>query len=229
MAGYLAPHVDVVAYDPRPAEGAEGVRLVELDEVLRQGVIILAVPVQKLEGLLTEIGPRVRPDALVVDVASVKTVPVELMLKYLPSTCEILATHPLFGPQSGAEGIVGLTVATWPVRVSEARYGQLKRFLGDTLKLDVHEVSPDEHDREMAYVHALTFLLGKAFSEIDIPDTPLKTNTYQHLLDVRRIVESDTPELFETIQKFNPYAAQMRERFVREFDEIEAGLGLVKV
>jgi hypothetical protein len=43
-------------------------------------------------------------------------------------------------------------------------------------------------------------------------------------LDVRRLVELDTPELFETIQHYNPYAHEMRERFVQTLDSIEAEL-----
>jgi prephenate dehydrogenase len=99
-------------------------------------------------------------------------------------------------------------------------------FLKGTLKLDVQQVSLDEHDREMAYVHALTFLLGRAFHDLDIPNTPLKTKTYQHLLDVRRIVENDTAELFETIQKYNPYAADMRQQLVVELQRLNDELAV---
>jgi prephenate dehydrogenase len=154
----------------------------------------------------------------------VKVRPVELMQRILPAECEILATHPLFGPQSGAKGIAGLPMVVWPVRIADERYGRIRGFLADRLRLDVSEVSPEEHDREMAYVHALTFFLGKALGEIDIPDTPLKTKTYQHLLDVRHIVEGDSEALFETIQLFNPYAEEVRARFVQHLDDIEAAL-----
>ncbi|HEY6736798.1 MAG TPA: hypothetical protein VI322_03720 [Candidatus Saccharimonadia bacterium] len=70
----------------------------------------------------------------------------------------------------------------------------------------------------------MTFLLGKTFSEMDIPNTPLKTKTYQHLLDVRWIVENDSPELFATIQQFNPFATAMRQQLVAKLVEIESGL-----
>jgi prephenate dehydrogenase len=191
---------------------AAGARLVSFSEAAAQQVVVPSVPVQNLEAVLERMVPYLRPGALVADVSSVKTVPVELMKRILPADCEILATHPLFGPQSGAGGIKGLPMVVWPVRV------------GDALGLDVMVVSPAEHDKEMAYVQALTFFLGKALGEIDIPDTPLKTKTYQHLLDVKRIVRGDSPELFETIQQFNPYAEGVRELLTRHLGEIEAEL-----
>ncbi|MDB5179220.1 MAG: pdh [Patescibacteria group bacterium] len=227
LAKHLARHDQVLAYDTQDmaaVAAGEGVQWAPPEAVLRQPVVILAVPVQVLEGLLREIGPKIRPDALVVDVSSVKTVPVELMRKYLPESCEILATHPLFGPQSGAKGIAGLTMVTWPVRVNDERYGRMVRFLGEDLGLKVTEVAPEAHDREMAYVQALTFFLGRALGGMELPDSRLKTATYQHLLDLQRIVANDTPELFETIQQFNPYASAVRERFTQGLDELEGSL-----
>ena len=227
MAEQLAPHVPVLV-STRSATAAEvvstGARRVELAKAAACPVVVPSVPVQFLQRVLEEMAAYVQPGALVADVSSVKKVPVELMLRILPAHCDILATHPLFGPQSGSGGIAGLPMVVWPVRLPDERYRRLKEFLVGTLKLDVTEVSPEEHDREMAYVQALTFFLGKALSDIGIPDTPLKTKTYQHLLDVKRIVEADTPELFETIQHYNPYAGEVRELFTKHLDGIEVGL-----
>lgn len=227
MAGVLSTHGPVVVSSrSATAEAVEavGARLVDFDEAAAAALVVPSVPVQNLEAVLERLVPHLRPGALVADVSSVKTVPVELMKRILPARCEILATHPLFGPQSGSNGIAGLPMVVWPVRVGDERYAGIKVFLTETLGLDVTEVSPEQHDREMAYVQALTFFLGKALGETDIPDTPLKTKTYQHLLEVKRVVAGDTPELFSTIQQFNPYAAEVRELFMRQMSEIENGL-----
>jgi hypothetical protein len=48
------------------------------------------------------------------------------------------------------------------------------------------------------------------------------------LLDVRRLVELDTPELFETIQDFNPFAEEARAKFTSRLDKIEAELRSAK-
>lgn len=38
---------------------------------------------------------------LIVDVLSVKNHPKQVMLETLPGDCDILCTHPMFGPESG--------------------------------------------------------------------------------------------------------------------------------
>jgi len=45
---------------------------------------------------------------LIVDVCSVKEHPRNILLEYLPKECDILCTHPMFGPDSGKEGWKGL-------------------------------------------------------------------------------------------------------------------------
>jgi prephenate dehydrogenase len=228
MAQQLSPYTEVLVSSRRPVPAAEaqavGARVAELEEVAAQPVVVPSVPVQNLESVLEQLRPHLRLGTLVADVSSVTERPVAMMQRLVPAQCEILATHPLFGPQSGANGIAGLPMVLWPVRIGPERLDQIRLFLGETLQLNVMEISPEEHDQEMAYVHALTYLLGRAFSEIDIPNTPLRTATYQHLLDVRRLVELDTPELFETIQHYNPYAAQMRQRFAERLNAIEGQL-----
>lgn len=227
MAAQLSPHVTVLVDEARvsaAAAAAVGARRASWRKVAEADVVIPSVPVQVLESVLRELATAVRPGSLVADVSSVKVIPVELMRELLPPGVDILATHPLFGPQSGANGIAGLPMVVWPVRLRDGRFAQVKQFLSGTLQLSVQEIAPDEHDREMAYVQAMTFLLGKAFSDMDIPDTPLKTKTYQHLLDVRRIVENDSPELFATIQQYNPFAAPMRLKLVQQLEDLERGL-----
>lgn len=227
MTKVLSPHMSVLVSSRRakPDDVATaGGKLVSFEDACTADVVIPSVPVQNLEGVLQQMASHLKPGALVADVSSVKTLPVDLMERHVPAGVDIVATHPLFGPQSGAGGVQGLPMVIWPVRVPNDRFERLEAFLKGTLKLDVRRVSPDEHDREMAYVHALTFLLGRAFHDLDIPNTPLKTKTYQHLLDVRRIVENDTAELFETIQKFNPYAAEMRQRLVKELAKLDQDL-----
>jgi prephenate dehydrogenase len=227
MAEQLSPHATVLVSSRRALEAevaSVGAELVDFDEAAQASLVIPCVPVQDLEDVLERLAPLVSHKTTLVDVSSVKVVPVQMMERILPADCQLLATHPLFGPQSGANGVVGLTMVVWPVRLPAGRFERLKAFLTETLRLKVVEMSPEEHDREMAYVQALTFLIGRVLDELKAPDTPLKTATYQHLLDIRRIVAGDTPELFQTIQLWNPHAAGLRERFAEKLEEIETEL-----
>ncbi|MEL7474348.1 MAG: prephenate dehydrogenase/arogenate dehydrogenase family protein, partial [Planctomycetota bacterium] len=78
---------------------------------------MLAIPVAVFEDALATIAPVLEPGTLVVDVASVKVRPIELMLGALPQHCRVIGAHPLFGPQTAAEvGLSGQTVAVCPAR-----------------------------------------------------------------------------------------------------------------
>jgi hypothetical protein len=81
-----------------------------------------------------------------------------------------------------------------------------KAFVFETL---AGIVSAEEHDREMAYVQALTHLIGRTLSAMEIPDESLKTQTYQHLLDMCSLIGNDTFELFTAMQVMNPFAAKV--------------------
>lgn len=134
------------------------------------------------------------------------------MLKHLPDHIEIIGTHPLFGPQSGKNGIKGLNMVVCPVRTKKTR--SIIRFLGKILELNVLERTPVTHDKQMAYVQALTHFIGRSINEMDIPDVEQKTPAYQYLLDIKRNLGSDSMDLFLTIELENPYAKEVREQFM---------------
>ena len=65
----------------------------------------------------------------------------------------------------------------------------LIRFFSQILKLNVLERSPELHDKQMAYVQALTHFVGRAVNNMDIPDVEQKTPAYQHLIDIKKNFE----------------------------------------
>lgn len=195
-----------------------GVTWGTLNQVISKDIIVLGVPVQFLEGLLISIGSEINPFSLVMDVSSVKVKPVDMMLKYLPETTEIIGTHPLFGPQSGKNGIEGLNLVVCPVRTEN--FDKLVRFFSSILKLNVLERTPFLHDQQMAYVQALTHFIGRTVNEMDIPDVEQKTPAYQHLLDIKKVLGQDSMDLFLTIEVENPFAREVRESFIEKFSSL---------
>ncbi|HAR19518.1 MAG TPA: prephenate dehydrogenase/arogenate dehydrogenase family protein [Cytophagales bacterium] len=227
---YLTPFAQVYAHDSRDyskqAKQLGVTWLSAIEEALNKQVIVLCVPVQHMEELLVKIGSRVKPDALVVDVASVKVKPVELMKKYLPESVQIAAIHPLFGPQSGKFGIESLNVVVCEVRYK--KFNRLVDFLQQKLKLNTLIRTPQVHDMQMAYVQALTHFIGRAVNEMDVPDVEQKTPAYQYLLDIKRNLGQDSWDLFLTIENENPFAAKVRQDFLNELyllnKKLEEGL-----
>jgi prephenate dehydrogenase len=217
-AGVLKDHFDVLVTDA--AEGAAG-RAAELgvafgaiEQAAAREVVVIAVPVVAMRTVLAATAPHLRPGALVVDVGSVKMLPAQWMSELLPAHVDIVATHPLFGPQSVArDGLPGLRFVVCPVRGD--RHEKVAAF-GRSLGLAVTVTTPQEHDEEMAYVQALTHLIGRSLVNLGIPDERLATQSYQHLLELCGLIGADTFELFTAIQTQNPYASEVVNRFVEE-------------
>jgi prephenate dehydrogenase len=148
--------------------------------------------------------------------------PARWMSELLPAHADLVATHPLFGPQSARNGLAGLRFVVCPVR--GRRHRQVAAF-GRRLGLKVTVTTPEEHDREMAYVQALTHLIGRSLVNMGIPDEQLKTQSYQHLLDLCGLIGADTFELFTAIQTQNPFAREVATAFV---DQARGLLGQVE-
>ena len=87
----------------------------------------LAVPVPMLGECLAGIAPHLRPGQVVVDVCSVKAGPAALMRRLLPEGVEILATHPMFGPQSMPQSLSGGRIVICPLR--GGRWRRIAAFL----------------------------------------------------------------------------------------------------
>ncbi|MBI5226529.1 prephenate dehydrogenase [Candidatus Micrarchaeota archaeon] len=225
-ASHLKEHLDVSvsdAHDVSIAAKKIGVKAVSLEQAASCDIVILAVPVQQMETILSQIKPHVKPDAIVIDVASVKQRPAALMEAILPKSVQLIGTHPLFGPQSGKDGLKGLQIALCPIRADANTVVKTRAFLSE-LGLEVIDMTPSKHDQWMARTQAVAHLVGRAAKEMDLPAAPFKLATYDALLALRNLVKDDSDALFETIQNENPDAASQREKLERKMLEIESRL-----
>lgn len=222
---FLTPFFEISVYDRTDFSNEAknlGVVWSSLSDVVQKDIVILGVPVQFLEPLLLEIKDLINPEALVMDVSSVKVKPLQLLEKYLPATTDIVGTHPLFGPQSGKNGIKGLNMVLCPVR--NTKIVNLSKFFSKQLQLNVLERTAELHDRQMAYVQALTHFIGRSINEMDIPDVEQKTPAYQYLLDIKRNLGKDSMDLFLTIELENPFAKEVREQFIEKLNNLNTML-----
>ena len=227
---HLCQHFEITAYDPSAdvAKVAKqlGARLTSLHSVSQADVILIAAPVSSFKQVVSEIAVACKPGALIVDVSSVKVVPAEIMRRLLPKHVDIVATHPLFGPQSATTGIEGLKVAVCPIQGK--RHTRLAAFLSKALGLTVIMTTPEDHDQEAAIVQGITHLIAKVLLRMGPLPTRMTTKSFDLLSEAISMVQHDAPEVFEAIEKANPYAETVRRRF---FDlaaslsvELETGL-----
>jgi prephenate dehydrogenase len=226
-AKYLAVDCPVRVYDPgAPAQDVDsiGAQPVALEAAASCGVVILAVPISCLRQALEQVRPHLRSDSLVVDVCSVKEAPVQWLLELLPAGTAILATHPMFGPDSAAESLAGRKIVLCPVRIAPARCEAIRRYL--TAKgLVVIETSAAEHDRQIAVSLALTHFIGRSLAGMGAKPQDIDTEGYRRLLRILEVVEHDTWQLFEDMHRYNRYASEARRSFMEALRALEQRIG----
>ncbi|MDP5216867.1 prephenate dehydrogenase/arogenate dehydrogenase family protein [Ruegeria sp. 2205SS24-7] len=226
IAEHLRPYFKLFAYDPSPdldpIASKYGVKLTSIEGAARCDVVVIASPVSSFENVLTSIANACRPGTLVVDVGSVKVLTAQMMNRVLPDNVEIIATHPLFGPQSARDGIRGLKIAICPIRGQ--RHLRLASFLRKALCLRVIVTSPDEHDRDAAMVQGLTHLIAKVLSSMGPLPSRITTRSFDLLTESIAMVQNDAPEVFDAIENANPYAEDVRKRFFRLAEDLSREL-----
>lgn len=223
MSRYLAQEFNVYAYDIEDKSGAiaeTGAVAGSLEEICRQKIVILAVPISGIQDVLKKIAPLLRNDTLIVDVCSVKVNPVQWMKAILPDYVSILATHPMFGPDSAAKTLEGSKIVLCKVRINDEHYSQIKSYLASK-HLTLIETTPEEHDKEIAVSLALTHFIGRSLSEFGASQQLIDTEGYKRLLHILEVVEHDTWQLFLDMNHYNPYAREKRMAFVKAMQSIE--------
>jgi prephenate dehydrogenase len=228
MAGYLARDLRVRVYDRRERVAeieATGARPASLAQACRQAIVIPCVPISAFRAVLTRIRPLLRQKALVADVCSVKTYPVQWMREVLPPSVSILATHPMFGPDSAATALEGRKIVVWPERVDEQPYRRILDYLR-ARGLIVLETTPQAHDRQIAVSLGLTHFIGRSLSEMGATGLDIDTEGYRRLLHILDVVEHDTWQLFLDMHHFNPYAEEARNTFLRAMRTVNGRLRL---
>jgi prephenate dehydrogenase len=221
-AGYLAEDFDVFVFN-RTNKSADikkaGARKATLKTVCQQKIVILCVPISALKQVLVEIGPLLKKDAVVVDVCSVKVYPVQWMQTMLPETVSILATHPIFGPDSAADSLKDRKIFLSPIRIRKKQYQKIKTYL-TSKELVLIESTPEDHDEQIAVSLALTHYIGRALSEFGAAPLEIDSEGYKRLLHILEVVEHDTWQLFYDMHRYNPYAQEKRAVFMQAMQKI---------
>lgn len=223
LTRHFAAEHEIKVYDTRRVAArvrALGARAASLKEVCRQEVVVPCVPITDFEPLLRRIRGLLRPDALVVDVCSVKEQPVRAMKKLLPRSVEILATHPNFGPDSAAESLSGRQIAVCKVRIGARRYARVKRAF-ERKGLKLVEMTPREHDRRMATSLVLTHFIGRGLLEYGAKPTGIDTEGYRRLLRILQTVQNDSTQLFRDMNRYNAFAPAMRRRLLASLKRVD--------
>jgi prephenate dehydrogenase len=225
-ARYLAEDCKVLVYSSSQTAAAieaVGALKASLAEVCAQPFLVLCVPISAMRENLKKIAPLIAPETVVIDVCSVKKYPVEWMEELLPDHAAILGTHPMFGPDSAAESLEGCKMVLCNVSTRPGIYRKIYDYLLGK-RLEVIEASTEEHDRQIAVSLSLTHFIGRSLAEFGAEKLKIDTEGYQRLTYTLDVVEHDTWQLFRDMHQFNPYAREIREKFMAAMGRIDEKL-----
>ena len=216
LAEKLSSHAKVLVYSHR---GVNSSWYAPLDEVAGCDYVVLATPLESYDEVLASIKPHLSPTSVIVDVCSVKTEPLQKISKHMPDQ-KVVATHPMFGPESAGVSVKGHTIIMCPDVSTADEYDMIKNF-AESVDLNVMEMSAEEHDRGIATVQGLTFFIAHTLEVMKIHEEKLHTPSFQRLLDLAELEKHHSAELFRTIQKGNPYTSEIRGRFLKAAEAID--------
>ncbi|MDO8264985.1 MAG: prephenate dehydrogenase/arogenate dehydrogenase family protein [Candidatus Parcubacteria bacterium] len=177
-------------------------------------IVMVSVPIKVTQKVIEEIRHFVRKDALLCDNTSLKSASVAAMKK---AKSGVLGIHPLFGPQI-------LYLERQKIVFCRVKDNQWVFFLKNLFiknNAKIIEVSPEEHDYQMAIIQALIH-----FSNIGVARTIYNqkinfnssffTPTFRlQSLIIGRMLAQD-PKLYADIEMENPYFKKILLEFEKE-------------
>lgn len=145
-----------------------------LDEVMETAaqavegadLVIVCVPVGASAAVAKEIGPHLKPGAIVTDVGSVKSAVVRDMEPYIPDGCFLVPGHPIAGTeQSGPDaGFAELFINRWCIltpgeKATPEAIEKLSQFW-QALGSDIEIMDADHHDLVLAITSHIPHLIA---------------------------------------------------------------------
>ena len=212
----LSKGFEVDVFDKNSIDNSD-VNEVSLEDALRNETIFIAVPIRDFENLVKDISKNISSGKTVIDVCSVKVFPKKVMLDNLSNETDIIATHPLFGPDSLKDS--GSVMTMESVRNTFGRYDFWKNYF-ESQNILIEEISAEEHDMMAARSQGLTHFVGRVIDDFGTNQTRIDTEGYKALHKLVNQTCNDTWELFEDIQNFNPFTEKMILELNESFEKI---------
>ena len=212
----LSKGFEVDVFDKNSIDNSD-VNEVSLEDALRNETIFIAVPIRDFENLVKDISKKISSGKTVIDVCSVKVFPKKVMLDNLSNETDIIATHPLFGPDSLKDS--GSVMTMESVRNTFGRYDFWKNYF-ESQNILIEEITAEEHDMMAARSQGLTHFVGRVIDDFGTNQTRIDTEGYKALHKLVNQTCNDTWELFEDIQNFNPFTEKMISELNESFEKI---------
>ena len=225
---HLSRSIEVIGVAKRAESAAEASQRGAVDRASTDladlsdcDIVVIATPIEEIAVVMERLGPVVATETLITDVASVKR-PVLDWAQRLPNPSRFLGGHPVAGKTRtglAASDAAIFAHEPWiftPVEGQDVRpfdtWFEIVRAIGGTVSF----MRADEHDRQMAFLSHLAFVVSAAFSETiqKNADPTVGGPGYRSLV---RLAGGD-PSMYEAIAREN------RDALVDAIDRFDAVL-----
>ena len=216
----FAPSIDVRVFSSR--REPDGKTFFSLEETASCDAVFFCVPISAFEETVQKALPHLRPDTVLVDIATVKVHTVNI-LKKLAAGRPYVATHPMWGPESVEKrggNVTGLRIVIADHSIPANGYASLKAAL-ESIGFIVIETTAEAHDMHLAATLFLTHYVGQIVSRAGFDRTDIDTVSFGYLMDAVESVKNDTA-LFADVFKYNPYCEDVLDRFEEKEEEVRA-------
>jgi prephenate dehydrogenase len=184
--------------------------------------VLVCVSLDGLEAVLMEIGSRIQSGQVVMDIGSIKEIPVNLLHKYVKKGIT-LGTHPVFGP--GAKGVGGQNFVLTPVNEEERRFAaEFKGWLEER-GAEVTILSPRRHDELMSLVLGFPHFVGLVAGDTLINNSDFVEAkqvggaTYKLLLTLAGAVAAEEPVFYSNLHMSLPEMEKIEGLFLEKVEE----------
>ncbi len=216
----------VAIHSRSPEKAATAAKELEVDYIesldsLRDfDMVIVSTSLSSTAETIREAAEKMRPNAILFDVASVKQGIVEALEDARKRGIRVVSVHPMFGP--GADTLRGKHVVVIPV-------GDDVELVEEVLKLfegaETHVLSSGEaHDMMVALTlslpHFVNIVFGKTLKDADIREaTKFAGTTFTLQLMVAESVYREDPDLYYEIQSMNKAFTKVLDAFLQSAEE----------
>ena len=207
-------------------------------------VVVLAVPMVRLEEVVQSLPVSRLRGKLVVEVCPLNSYPKSVLERRFLNDdgVDLLSSHPMLS-LSVDDGVTFSSNKSWEnrpmvyerVRISDDLRLQAYLRIFEQARCQMVEMSAEEHDESTADAAFVTELTGRLLDRNMLPPTPVRYNEYAGLCDVADTTSQDSFDLFFGMYKYNPrarhYLNQMRDNLAlieRQLASKEAYLSAIE-
>lgn len=181
---------------------------------------LLCVPIHAIKEVVVKLKDRLNKDTILVDICSVKVLPMEAMLNnYLGP---VVGTHPLFGPNPEPDHPL-------KVAIVKGRGDNELKMVKDifiSIGCDVFECTAKQHDRAMAFIQGLNFVTTLSYFAAFSGDESLLrfiTPSFKRRIESAKKMLCEDFSLFQNLFESNPYSHEAVKKFRSYLNLASAG------